>query len=209
MMSRIQRLTAALVLCVPASTALAQRTSPARICLAPTTVESAPESADNAAAAVRGSFVRFLTGPSISATPLEARLQSQVREEAKAGSCPYLLVTSVKHVRKTSGGILGRAVYGAVHYGTSEIGPIGNSAATRVATAAATGAAREAAFDYAYVTRSNDEMTLTWHLESADGQLLHEQSDKRKAKSDGEDLVTPLVQKAAESITTIVTHPGH
>jgi hypothetical protein len=37
--------------------------------------------------------------------------------------------------------------------------------------------------------------------------VLIEKTDKRKAKSDGEDLLTPMVQQAAEAIAAAVTQP--
>src|SRR5206468_3003036 len=54
-----------------------------RICLGPTSVESAAGNAVNAMNAVRETFTSFLTGPTISVTPLSSRLSSQAREEAK------------------------------------------------------------------------------------------------------------------------------
>jgi hypothetical protein len=54
--------------------------------------------------------------------------------------------------------------------------------------------------DYAYGSRSKDELTLKYRLESGSGAVLAEKSEKRKAKSDGEDLLTPVVQRAAEVV---------
>ena len=63
----------------------------ARICLAPTTVEAAPGGFDPETA-VRETFTSFLTGPSLSLVPLEARLVSQAREEARLSGCGFLLL---------------------------------------------------------------------------------------------------------------------
>ena len=52
--------------------------------------------------------------------------------------------------------------------------------------------------------KTQDELTLTSRLESGDGKVLLQQTDKRKATSDGEDLVTPVVQHAAEAIADAV-----
>src|SRR5215467_14216745 len=108
-----------------AASAGAQQTPPsttaARICLVPPAVEATAGSADNAIAAVRESFVSFLNGPSLTVTPLAARLEGQAREEAKSGNCPFLLFSSVKHTRK-SGGLLGRAAAGAVQSGVYAVG---------------------------------------------------------------------------------------
>ncbi len=60
-------------------------------------------------------------------------------------------------------------------------------------------------YDYASSSRIKDELTLTYRLESTTGAVLVEKSEKRKAKSDGEDLLTPLVQRAAEAIADAAT----
>ena len=70
----------------------------------------------------------------------------------------------------------------------------------RVAAGAAAGAASSAVSDYAYGSRSKDELTLKYRLETGAGAVLAEKSEKRKAKSDGEDLLTPVVQRASEAI---------
>ncbi|HUF35345.1 MAG TPA: hypothetical protein VMN37_05300, partial [Gemmatimonadales bacterium] len=58
--------------------------------------------------------------------------------------------------------------------------------------------------DLAHNTRSKDEMGLSYRLESADRKVLTEKTVKRKASSDGEDLLTPLAQQAAEAVAAAV-----
>ena len=82
--------------------------APTRICLAPPVVEGNGENAAPAMTAVKETFTSFLTGPTLAVSPLSARLQSQVREEAKAAGCQFLLMTTVKPVHKTGGGLLNR-----------------------------------------------------------------------------------------------------
>lgn len=170
-----------------------------QICLAPATVEAAPAGMDPVTA-VRDAFTSFLTGPSLAVQPLTARLQSQVREEAKLARCRFLLLPSVKHERKTGGGLLRKAAGGAVQQGAWAVTGSGGSTVGRVATGAVAGAASSAVSDYAYGSRSKDELTLGYRLESGAGAVLVDKSEKRKAKSDGEDLLTPVVQQAAESV---------
>lgn len=181
---------------------LAQAADSVRICLAPATVEAS----NNAAAAVdavRENFVGFLTGPSLKSEPLKARLESQAREEAKQAGCPFILFTTLKLVSKRSGGgMLGQVAAGAVRQGAWEAGVRSGSAAGQIAGSAAYGGLSQAAWNYAVTIRNKDELTLGWRLENAEGTVLIEERDKRSAKSDGEDLLTPLVQKAAEQIVT-------
>jgi porphobilinogen deaminase len=52
----------------------------------------------------------------------------------------------------------------------------------------------------AVTIHDKDELTLAYRLETPDGKALVEEKDKRKAEQDGEDLLTPMVEKAAEKI---------
>lgn len=176
-----------------------------RICLASASVESSTGSATSAGNAVGEAFTSYLTGPSLRAEPLKARLSSQVKEEAKLAGCPYLLLTTIKHVQKRSGGgLLKRMAAGAAQQGAWEAGAASGSTAGRIAGQAAYGAAGQAAHDYAYTIRNKDEVTLGYRLETQDGKVLMEKRDKRKAKQDGEDLLTPLVEAASEAIAAAV-----
>jgi len=203
----------ALGLLLGARGAYAQGTAPVqsaatRICLAPAVVETAPGGFDPAAA-VRETFTGFLTGPSLAVVPLEARLASQSREEAKLAGCPFLLLSTIRHERKTSGGgLLGKVASGAVQQGAWSVTGSASSAVGRAVAGAAAGAATSAANDYASSSKVKDEITLSYRLESANGAELLDKSEKRKAKSDGEDLLTPLTQQAAEAIAAVVSRPG-
>ena len=178
-----------------------------KICLAPATVESAVGNSVDAANAVRESFTSFLTGPSLAVQPLNARLQSQVREEAKGAGCRYLLLPTVKHEHKSGGGgLLGRMAGGAVEQGAWRAGAAAGTTVGGVAAGAAAGAAGAAVNSYASSVRNKDELTLSYKLESAEGKALLDKSEKRKAKSDGEDLLTPLVQHASEAVAGAVKH---
>jgi hypothetical protein len=176
------------------------------ICLAPTSVEENSGDATKAMDAARETFTSYLTGPSLATYPLKAKLESQVRQEARQADCPYLLLTTLKHVQKKSGGsVLGKMAAGAAQQGAWEAGAASGSAAGRVAGQAAYGAAGQAAYNYAVAVHNKDEVTLKYRLEKADGTVLLEKEDKRKAKSDGEDLLTPMVQQASEAIATTVS----
>ena len=184
-------------------------TSPAlnRICLAPATVEVVPGGFDPETA-VRETFIGFLTGPTLAVTPLQARLVSQAREEAKLAGCAFLLLPTIKHERKTGGGgFLGKVVAGGVQQGAWSAAGAAGSTVGRVAAGAAAGAAANAASDYAASSQVRDELTLKYRLESAAGEVLIEKSGKRKAKSDGEDLLTPLVRPAAEAVAQVSAKP--
>jgi len=174
-----------------------------RICIAPASVESARNAAE-AMIAIRDAFTNLLAGPGIKPVTLGAKLQSLVRDEAKQTSCSYLLMPAFKHVRTTGGsGVLGKAALDAIQSGAYQVG----GAATGTAARAAEGAANQAVWSYASTTKTKDEMTLGVRLESSSGQVLLDEKNNRKAQSDGEDLLSPLVQQSAEKVAAILTKP--
>jgi hypothetical protein len=123
--------------------------------------------------------------------------------EAKQAGCSSVLFTTLKHKRHEGSGFLGRmagSVAGtAVEVGASQALGSASSATSRVAASAAVsaaGAVREVASSF----KAKDELSLTYRLETTNGQALAEGTDKRKAKSDAEDLLTPLVQQASEAV---------
>ncbi len=205
------RFLAPLFLTLSSASAVAQGTpGRAHICLAPASVETAGGTAADAMKAVRETFTSYLTGPSLEVAPLSARLPSQAREEAKASNCPYLLLVTLKQVHKSGGGsgLLSRVAGGAAQQGAYAAGASSSSAAGQVAGEAAGGAAGAAASNYGSSTKTKDQLTLTSHLESADGTVLVDMTDTRKAESDGEDMLTPLVEKAATAIAAAVAKPA-
>ena len=148
-------------------------------------------------------FISYLTGPSLRSLALDARLASQATEEARQKQCVRVLTATL--TRKQSGGgsklggVLGQAAGTAAWY-------LPGSTNTAAVTRGATAAGAEAVRATSQSTRAKDEIQLDYRVTSADGGavLLAPKSDKLKAKADGEDLVTPLVAKAAEAIAAAV-----
>lgn len=182
--------------------AAAPGASPVHLCLAPPSAQMLGVSSDNATATVRAAFKSYLDGPSLGVEALSARLTSQAREEAKQKQCRYVLYTTVSQERKRSSGLFGRIAAGALQSGASQVAANAGSTGTRVLASATAGGA--ASTYYSSFTQSSDELTLTARLESADGSVVSQRSEKRKASSDGEDLLTPLVERAAERVVNAV-----
>lgn len=155
------------------------------------------------ASSLRDLFVSYLTGPSLRAITLDARLASQAIEEARQKECGNVLVTSITRKRDDGSGwgrALGRAAGTAASYGV----PYGGSAATAAARGAAIAGAH-AISSMSYTTRAKDEVTLEYRIGSADTVMrASPKTQKAKAKSDGEDLLTPIVEKASESIVAAI-----
>ena len=192
---------ASVLLTALATSTLVAQNPKATICLAPTTAQMASGSTADGATAVRETLASYLTGPTLTLTPLAAKLTSQAREEAKQASCTYVVFTSMKLERKTSGGgFLGKMIGGAVESSAWELRGAASSTAGRVVANAAASAAAEAARGLASNVKTKDELTLDWRLETLDGAVVARNSTKAKASSDGQDLLTPMVERAAEAI---------
>jgi len=191
------------ILLSPLALAQAQNAVAAEICLAPTNVEAAVGDSKAAATAVQDSFTSFLKGPTLGVRPLSAPLESQVRQEAKAADCRYLLFTKVSHLRKQKNK-LNPALAGAMHQGAWMAAGQAGGGTAAIAAYAAAGAASATAAELASSTQDKDQMTLAYRLEAADGTVVIDKSGKRKAEADGEDLLTPLARQASEAVAAAV-----
>ena len=179
---------------------------PVEICLAPASVQMAAGKSDEAVQAVRDVFVSFLNGPTLKVTPLTSRLASQAKEEARQGHCRYVLFVTLTHKKNSGSSFLTRAAGDAATTAAWHI-PGGGSAGSAAARSAATSVASTAIAGVSNNVKAKDEMTLDYRLEAADRSApLLTKSEKSKAKSDGEDLLTPLAERAASAIANTVTH---
>lgn len=183
-----------------------QSPPPGAPCVAvmPATVTGVDGNAADAGTAVRDVFVSFLSGPSMQPVPLEARVRQLAIEEAKQKNCAYFVSASLS--RKRGGGgsafgqALGRAAGTAAWYVPGAAG-VGGAVVRGLSVGAA-----EAMQQIASSTRAKDEVRLEWTLTplSSPSASPTSKNDKLKASSDGEDLLTPLVQRAAETIVQTV-----
>jgi hypothetical protein len=156
--------------------------------------------ASSLAGSLRELIASFLTGPSLRTVSLDARLASMALEEAAQKECGLLL--TVTATRQKHAGRFGRVMGQAAGAAAWHL-PYGGTAATAVTRTAAITAA-VAASTLASETRSKDELQVEYRLVATDGRLVREGLDRAKAKSDGEDLLTPLVERLAESVLAAV-----
>lgn len=165
------------------------------------TVTGVEGNAAEAGTAVRDVFISFLSGPSMAPVALESRVRQLAVEEAREKNCAYMVTASLARKRSGGGGLakaLGHAAGTAAWY-------VPGSAAGGVIVRGLSVGAAQAVQDITSSTRAKDEMRLEWSLTALATQTSAANSnDKRKAVSDGEDLLTPLVQRAAESIVAVV-----
>ncbi len=164
-------------------------------------VQGIEGNAADVGSSVRDLFVTYLTGPSIRVIQLQARLASQATEEAKQQKCDHVLAATL--TRKRGGGTFGKVMGQAAGTASWAI-PGGGTTTSAIARGAAVGVA-QAVSSLASTTRAKDEMRLEYRVVSPAGAVaVGPRAEKLKAKVDGEDLLTPLVQKASESIVAAI-----
>jgi hypothetical protein len=156
--------------------------------------------ADSAQASesVRNILAQYLQGPTIEVALLASRLPSQYLIEARQAECDFVLATTLNHRSGSQSGA-GRNALGALSNYAPYV-PGADYAKTAIATAVL-----QSAQDFAANVRARDEMQLDYKLQAIDGaKVVVEKSSRRKAKSDGEDLLTPLAEGAAEAVGTLI-----
>lgn len=199
---------AALVLSVP-STSRAQVEpavevsavqTPSCIAIVLPSVQGVDGRAGDVSGALRDLLTSYLTGPSLKAVPLEARLQSQAVEEARQKGCGNILTATLTR-KRSGGGVLGKALGQAA--GTAAWYVPGAASATGVVARGAVIAGAQAVSTVASSTRAKDEMRLDYKLSSLDEVASAKPVTlQAKAQADGEDILTPLAEKAAETIAS-------
>ncbi|HEX6043194.1 MAG TPA: hypothetical protein VFZ22_01795 [Pyrinomonadaceae bacterium] len=152
-----------------------------RIGLITPKVETSSGDAARTAETLRTSFTGQLNGGNVEVVALSARQLSQALDEARKSQCDYLLTVSAT-IKKGGGSMFGRA--------------IGNiaSAATGVPTGGVVNA-----------IKAKDELSLNYVLDNLQtSATVLSNTTKAKARSDGEDIITPEVQKASQAILAAV-----
>jgi hypothetical protein len=180
----------------------AKREGASRIGLVmPKTQMSSADSAQ-AAAALRNTFATYLNSPNIELVALNARLPSQALEEARQSNCDYVLYASLTQ-KKGGGGLFGKALGNVAGSAIGHV-PGGRNAGEAAARSVAITSVYTAA-DISGSIKSKDELTLEYKLESTDAARPGLASTaKAKARSDGEDILTPLVEKAAQAVVDVI-----
>ena len=155
---------------------------------------------NNVAEPIRIMLIQYLNGPSLEIRPIAAMLPIQIEAEAKEKGFDYVLYSNV--TQKKSGGM---GFLKAATMATS-LTPIGALAgAARATTAAAATAAAAQAGSVSSAIRAKTEYTLGYKLMATGSTTpVFTNSATAKAKTDGEDVMTLLIQQAASSILSQV-----
>ena len=195
-------LTIGLLLAVVLNPSAGALQAEASVCIAMPRVQIIGGNTASAAEGLRDMFASYLTGPTLKSVILEARLASQAMEEARVKNCDRVLIASLTQKRKGPSR-LGKVVGEAAETALWHV-PGGYSAGSAAARTAAIAGAR-AISTVSSTTRARDEFSLEYRLDAADGRpILRPATEQMKADTDGQDLLTPLVEKASEAVAVAV-----
>ena len=177
--------------------------TPACIAIVLPSVQGVDGSAGDVSGALRQLLTSYLTGPSLKAVPLEARLQSQAVEEARQRGCDHILTTTLTR-KRGGGGLFGKALGQAAGTAAWYVPGVASTGGAMARGAVIAGA--QAVSTVASSTKAKDEMRLDYSFSSLDeAAKVTPVTLKAKAATDGEDLLTPLAEKAAEAIAAAVS----
>ena len=161
-------------------------------------------SGTEAADAVQNTFYELMKSGTVDVVAIEARLPIQVAPEAKQKGIQYILYSTLTQNRKKNGGGLFGKITGRVANTISNNIPYGSNTGERIArdVAAETLVTVSA---LANTIKAKDELTLEYKLVSAaDSKTLVSNSVKDTAKENGEDIITKMIETAANEVLTKV-----
>lgn len=165
---------------------------------------------DSVAGPLRAMLTQYLGGPVTELVNIDSLVQQQVDAEARQKQCDYVLYATISQKKSGGGGMgffKGATTIGSMMPGVGAARAAGGALSAAGSVASAASAAQEAAsvskgvkakselsFEYKLVTPANSIVVLTDTL-------------KTKADTDGQDVMTPLVQQVAQAVMTQVTKP--
>jgi hypothetical protein len=161
-------------------------------------------SGSNVAEPIRSMISQYLSGPSQEVVPLTAMLSSQIDAEAKAKECDYVLYSEISQ-KMSSGGAMGFLKKAGPM--ASMIPMVGmTSGVTGAMAGAAASTAMAGAASVASTIKAKSEVTFDYKLiASGNATAILANTEKAKAKDDGEDVISPLIDQAATAIIAEVT----
>jgi len=155
------------------------------------------------AAAVQNTLTSYLKLPNVEVVVLDSRLASALQSEAQEKDCDYVINATVSH--KKGGGGFGSMFGSALGSAVGRVG-IGHTGSTvgNVAGQVATNAIVSAT-SVSSQMKSKDEITLDLKLNSASGSNVLARNFKAKAKSNGDDIISGVIEQAAQAVADTIT----
>lgn len=166
---------------------------------------------------IRNAEVALMNGPAVEIAALDSHIAMQLQAEAQQKQCDYILYSSVA-VKHSSGGGFGKFMKMAAPMASmvpmaGMAGGAGGAVAAQTAGMAASVAAQAAQQQamsqlsgFNGQIKSKDDVTVQYQLvPTGQTSAVVQNTLKAKAKSDGEDVLSPLLQQAATSVLTEVS----
>jgi hypothetical protein len=152
------------------------------------------------AGAIQNTLSQYLKTPQVEIVQLEAKLPSAVDAEAQSKECDYVIYTNVSH-KKGGGGMFGKMMG---NIAASAVSSVGYGSTAGAIASHTTSTAIYTAANAAGNVKSKDELTLDLKVNQTGGSQALAKQYKAKAKSDGEDIISPIVEQAAQAIIDTV-----
>lgn len=148
---------------------------------------------------VRQLFSSNLNGAAIETISLESKTPAQIGVEAQQKGCDFVLYTAISQKQKTS--LFGNLIKVTVPVLASSV-PGGNVASTGIQQGGISGVAQQSV---QAMVKAKDVITLEFGLVSvSDPSVGVKKALKAKADSDGQDVLTPLVEQASAAIAEAI-----
>lgn len=154
------------------------------------------------AAAVQNTLIQYLKVPNLEVVTLDAKLPSAAESEARVKECDFIIAATVSHKKGGGGfgGMLGQTLGSAVgRVGIGHTGSTIGNIAGQVATQSIVSATSVSAS-----IKSKDEVTVDLRLNKIDGGQAFAKVYKAKAKSSGEDIISQIIEQAAQAVVDTV-----
>jgi hypothetical protein len=163
---------------------------------------------------IRNAEIALMSGPAIEIAPLDSHIPMQLQAEAAQKQCDYIMFSAVT-LKHNQGGGFGRFAHmGSIAASMTPIGAMahgmGGAVAAETASVALSQMAQQQAMSqlagFNGQVKPKDDVTVQYQL-VATGQTapLVQNSLQGKAKSNGEDVLTPLLTQAATEVLTKVS----
>ncbi len=200
---------------------VAAAAAPVTVCLTPPKAQlgQGNDTMTDVSEPVRLALGKFMAGPAIQLVSLDSHIPVQIEAEATQKACAYVLQTAVEQTRGSgAGGLLkalaplaSAALPAIVGAGGDMAGAIAAQAAS---TAISTAAMEAAAQDYMAAmqgaqqnsVKRGDTVTVTYQLTRVGvPKPVKQAAVKQRAKANGVDLLSPLLEKVAIEVVTAAT----
>jgi hypothetical protein len=153
------------------------------------------------AAAVRNSFAQLLKDRNVEVVSLDGKSPAAVSTDAAEKECDYVIFATVSHKKGGGGfGMFGAALGSAVaRTGIGHTGSTAGNIAGQVATQTIVSAAMVSSD-----IKNKDEITLELNIAKTGATQPQPQIFKAKARSNGEDVISKVVEQAAHAVLATV-----